>query len=128
MITILGSIINICFYETFSNPSSNESNCASLLIRHSVYLLIKALVLLFEIYTLSFQTQVSLLGHLITFVNNFHFNLVIMFVYFVNQSSVINLICSEKHYFIIVAQNTIGKLDHFHQEFYFIWFLGQLLK
>jgi hypothetical protein len=29
---------------------------------------------------------------LISFVNNFQFNLVVMFVYFINQSSVINLI------------------------------------
>jgi len=39
---------------------------------------------------------------MVTFVNNFQFNLVVMFVYFVNQASVINLIYSEKHQFIIV--------------------------
>jgi hypothetical protein len=44
--------------------------------------------------TLSIQTQGSSLGLLITFVNNFQFDLVVMFVYFVNQSSVINLIDS----------------------------------
>ena len=38
----------------------------------------------------------SLLGFLITFVNNLQFNLVVMFVYFVYQSSVTNLIYSKK--------------------------------
>jgi len=47
----------------------------SLLIRLSVY-----------------PTQASLLGLLITFVNDFHFNLVILLVYFEIQSLVINLI------------------------------------
>ncbi len=39
---------------------------------------------------LSFNKTLSLfsLGLLITFVNTFHFNLVVMFVYFVNQSSI----------------------------------------
>jgi hypothetical protein len=46
--------------------------------------------------TLSIQTQTSLLGFLITFVHNFHFNLVVMFVYFVNQSSVIISISLDK--------------------------------
>jgi hypothetical protein len=35
-----------------------------------------------------------LLGFLITFVNNIHFNLVVMFLFLVNQSSVVNLINS----------------------------------
>jgi hypothetical protein len=34
------------------------------------------------------KTQASLLGFLITFVNNFQSNLVVMFLYFVNQSLV----------------------------------------
>ncbi len=46
----------------------NQSTCASLLIRHSVY-----------------PTQASLLGFLINFVNNFHFNFVVMYVYFEND-------------------------------------------
>jgi hypothetical protein len=32
-IMILGLIIDIHFYETFSNPSANKSACASLLIK-----------------------------------------------------------------------------------------------
>jgi hypothetical protein len=40
-----------------------------------------------------FLNNPSLIGHLITFVNNFQLNLVLKFLYFVNQSSVINLIC-----------------------------------
>ncbi len=43
-----------------------------------------------------YPIQDSLLGLLITFANNFHFNLVAMFVYFVNQSSVIKWIYSEQ--------------------------------
>jgi len=38
------------------------------------------------------KRQDSSLGLLIAFVNNFQFDLVVMFVYFVNQSLVINLI------------------------------------
>jgi hypothetical protein len=34
-------------------------------------------------------------GHLITFVSSFQFNLVVMFVYFANQCSVIKLIYSK---------------------------------
>ncbi len=45
-------------------------------------------------YTLCLSN--SLLGPLITFVNNFDFNLVIMFVYFVNQSSVLSWIYLKK--------------------------------
>ncbi len=64
-------------------PSNyNLSACASLLSRHSIY-----------------PTQASLLVLLTTFVNNFHFNLITMFVYFVNQSSVINF--QETHFIII---------------------------
>jgi len=51
-------IINVCFYDGFSTPLST-----SLLIRLCVY-----------------PTQASLLGILITFVNNFHSNLVEMSV------------------------------------------------
>jgi hypothetical protein len=50
-ITILGLIINICFYETFSNPSPNVSTCASLLN----LVKLKALALLFQLGTLSIQ-------------------------------------------------------------------------
>ncbi len=57
-----------------------KSTCASLLI--------KTLCLS--------KTQASLLGFLITFVDNSHFNLVVMFVHFVNQSSVVNLIYLKK--------------------------------
>jgi hypothetical protein len=66
MIMILGSIIDIHSYATFFTQSLNYSACPSLLIRLSVY-----------------ETQASLLGSLITFVNTFHFNLVVMFVCFV---------------------------------------------
>jgi len=45
----------------------NWSVCASLLIRLCLY-----------------KTQASSLGLVITFVNNFQFNLVVMIVYFVN--------------------------------------------
>ncbi len=64
--------------QTFSTPYLNQSTCTSLLIRHSVN-----------------PTQASSLGLLITFVNNFHFNLVVMFLYLVNQLSVVNLIYSK---------------------------------
>jgi len=56
-----------------------HSRFLSLLIRLSVY-----------------QTQVSLLGILITFVNIFHFNLLVMFACFTFVSSVINLIYSQQ--------------------------------
>jgi hypothetical protein len=59
------------------------------------------LALLFELDTLSVQPQGSLLGLLIAFVNNFHFNLVVMFVYFVNQSSVLSSILNGVTNFII---------------------------
>ncbi len=95
----------IRFVKAFSTLSLNQSISASLLIRHSVYPLLhlqnKVLALLFQLDTLSIQTQTSLLGLLITFVNNFHFNLVVMFAYFVNQSSVLHLFYSEKHCFIV---------------------------
>jgi len=54
------------------------------------------LAILFKLDTLSIKTQASSLGLLIPFVNNFHFNLVVMFVYFENQSSIINSIYSDK--------------------------------
>jgi hypothetical protein len=38
----------------------------------------------YSIY-LVYPTQAFLLGLLVTFVDNFHFNLVVIFVYFVNQ-------------------------------------------
>jgi hypothetical protein len=41
---------------------------------------LKAHALLFKLDTLSVQTQASSLGLLITFVNNFQLNLVLMFV------------------------------------------------
>ncbi len=37
MITILGSIIDIYFYETFSKQFLNQNTCTSLLTRHSAY-------------------------------------------------------------------------------------------
>jgi hypothetical protein len=43
------------------------------------------------------QTQASLLGILIIFVNTFHFNLVVIFVCFTFVSSVINLIYLKQH-------------------------------
>jgi hypothetical protein len=64
-----------------------KSACASLLIK--------------TIFKLNFsfnqalclaKTQASLLGLLITFVNNFQINLVVMSVYFVDQMSVLNSI------------------------------------
>ncbi len=64
------------------------------LFRHSVIKL-KALALLFQLRH-SIRNQASLLGLLITFANNFPFNLVVMLVYFVNQSLVANLIYSQK--------------------------------
>jgi hypothetical protein len=48
-------------------------------------------------------TQVSLLGSLITFVNNFQFYLVVIFMCFTFVSSVVNLFYSEKHCFIIAV-------------------------
>ncbi len=73
-------IIDINFYETFSTPLLIKVlGCTSLLIRLSDY-----------------QTQASSLPSLITFVNNFNFNSVVMFVCFVKLSSVINLIYSKK--------------------------------
>jgi len=54
------------------------------------------LALLFQLDTLSIQTQASSLGLIITFVTNFHFNLVVMFVFLVNQSPVVNLIYLDK--------------------------------
>ncbi len=59
--------------------SVNSSACVSLLYRLSVY-----------------PTQASLFGLLITFVNNLNLNLALMFVYYLNESSVINLIYSKK--------------------------------
>jgi len=59
----LRSIIDIPFYETFSTPLS-----------------IKALALLFLVRLFVYLTQASSLGSLITFVNYFNFNLVVMFV------------------------------------------------
>jgi len=44
----------------------------------------------------SIQTQASLLGHLITLVNHCKFNLALMFVYYVNQPSPVNLIYSKE--------------------------------
>jgi len=61
-------IVNICFYDNFST-----------------------LHFCFN-WTLAIQTQASSLGILITFVNNFCFKLFVMFVYFINESSVVNLI------------------------------------
>jgi hypothetical protein len=43
-----------------------------------------------------YQTKDSLVGVLITFVNTFHFNLVVMFVCFTFVSSAINLIYSKQ--------------------------------
>ncbi len=45
---------------------------------------------------MSNEIQASWLGLFITFVNNFCFNLVVMFVCFGNRSSVINLAYSKK--------------------------------
>ncbi len=54
-------MMGICFYETLST-----------------HLLIEGFVLLFKLD--SVYTQASLLGIVITSVNNFHFDLVVMFV------------------------------------------------
>jgi hypothetical protein len=75
MIMILDRLLNIRFYANFYTPLS-----------------IKALALLFYLDSLYIQTQASLLGILIAFVNNFHINLVLMFVWSVKYSSVVNLI------------------------------------
>ncbi len=67
------------------------------LLRYTLYFISK--LKRFRFHSLEFksiQTQASLLGHLITFVNNFQFNLALMFVYFVNQSSSVNLIYSKE--------------------------------
>jgi len=58
-----------------SLPTLQIEALTSLLVRHSVY-----------------PNEASLLGLFITFVNNFHFSLVLIIVYLVNQSSVINLV------------------------------------
>jgi hypothetical protein len=68
-------MINIRFLANIFYPLSKLKCFPSLLIRCSVY-----------------PTQASLLDLLITSVNNFHFNFVVMFVYCANQSSVINSI------------------------------------
>jgi hypothetical protein len=57
---------------------------------HSKLTPLHLLSLLIRLYV--YQTQASLLGNLITFVNTFHFNLVVMFVCFTFVSTVINLI------------------------------------
>jgi hypothetical protein len=59
----LRSIIDIHFYDNFSTPISIKSLSLSLTFNQTVY-----------------HTRASLLGILITLVNNFHFNLVLMFV------------------------------------------------
>jgi hypothetical protein len=51
------------------------------------------------------HTQASLLGFLITFVNNFQFNLAVMFMYFINQSAVKKLYLFEATCFIIILDN-----------------------
>jgi hypothetical protein len=71
--------------QTFSTYSLNQSACASLLIRHSVFPAQASWLVLFTLFFTFF-----------TFVNNFHFNLVVMFVNSANQFSVINLIYSKK--------------------------------
>ncbi len=61
------------------------------LVRHSVCQIKSAYVsLLIKTLCLSKPKLPSL--RVITFVNNFQFNLVLMFVYFVNQALVLNLI------------------------------------
>ncbi len=67
------------------------------LLRYPIFHLIKSACtsLLIKILCLS-KPKLPLLGLLITFVNNFQFNLVVMLTYSVNQSSVINLIKSKK--------------------------------
>ncbi len=96
IIMILGSIINVHFYETFSTFISKLKLSLSL-FRHCVIKLkvLESACASLLIKTLSIQTQASSLGLLITLVNNFQFNSVVMFVHFVNQSSVINLIYSK---------------------------------
>jgi len=46
-----------------------------------------------------YPTQASSLGRLITFANNFHFNLVVILVSFLNQSSVVNLFLTNLLYY-----------------------------
>jgi hypothetical protein len=64
----------------------------SILIRRSVY-----------------QTQASLRGFLITFVNTFRFNIVVMFVCFTFASSVINLIIRSNLFYYTL---TLQKVTH----------------
>jgi hypothetical protein len=66
-------MMDICFYETLST-----------------HLLIEGFVLLFKLD--SVYTQTSLLGIIITSVNNFHLDLVVMIVCFCKIVSVIALI------------------------------------
>ncbi len=74
--------IDIPFYDSFYTPSSNKVLALALpliLIIPSVY-----------------QNQAFQLGVLISFVNIFHFNLIVKFVCFTFVSSVINLIYSKQ--------------------------------
>jgi hypothetical protein len=58
-----------------------------------------------------YQTQASSLSMLITFVNTFHFNLVVMFVCFTCVSLVINLIYSKQLVLLIWRRQIFSKLD-----------------
>jgi hypothetical protein len=57
---------------------------------HSQLKRLRFLLLLIRLFV--YQTKASLFGILITFVNTFHFNLVVMLVYFTFVSLVINSI------------------------------------
>ncbi len=66
------------------------------------------LALLFLIDSLSVQTQASSLGFLITFVSTFHFNLVLMFVYFAYQFFSNKLDLKEATNFIIIETDQVS--------------------
>jgi hypothetical protein len=91
----------LCFHYVASwdstpTPGYLMNSPRSFTSRHSVCHWIKsASSSLFIKILCLWKTQASLLDLLITFVNNFQLNLVVMFVYFVNQSSVLNLIYLE---------------------------------
>jgi len=63
-------------------------------------------VLLFSLDTLSIQTQASLLGLFITFVNNFHLNLVVFNVYVFNKSILSTKLYLNEVIHIIDVENT----------------------
>ncbi len=91
---ILWSIINIHFKQTFSTLSKLKHLCIS-----------------FWLTILFIQTQASSLGLLITSVINFHSNLVVMFVHFLNQFSVINSIYMKQ---LVLVYNIVPAIMEEH--------------